>query len=45
MGAQTMLIRYHELDLTIVVLGNASNTSPDDFAFAIGRRFLKYEAN
>ncbi|WP_346660484.1 serine hydrolase [Nannocystis sp. ILAH1] len=40
MGAQTMLIRYHELDLTIVVLGNASNTSPDEFAFAIGRRFL-----
>lgn len=38
-----MLIRYHDLDLTIVVLANASTTSPDEFAFAIGRKFLNGE--
>lgn len=40
MGAQSMLIHYRGVDITIIVLSNGGTTSPDDFAFAIGRKLL-----
>jgi D-alanyl-D-alanine carboxypeptidase len=40
MGAQSMLIHYQGADITIIVLSNGGTTSPDDFAFAIGRKLL-----
>lgn len=40
MGAQSMLIHYQGADITVIVLSNGGTTSPDDFAFAIGRKLL-----
>ncbi len=40
MGAQTMLVYYKQADLIIIVLSNTGNTSPDEFAFTLGRKVL-----
>jgi D-alanyl-D-alanine carboxypeptidase len=40
MGAQTMLIYYQQADLIVIVLSNTGNASPDEFAFALGRKVL-----
>ncbi len=41
MGAQTMLVYYQQADLLVIVLSNTGNTSPDDFAFMLGRKALQ----
>lgn len=41
MGAQTMLIHYPGAGLSIIVLSNGGDASPDDFAFAVGKKILE----
>jgi D-alanyl-D-alanine carboxypeptidase len=41
MGANTLLLRYLDDDLTIVILGNTNTTDIDRFGFLIGRTILK----
>jgi D-alanyl-D-alanine carboxypeptidase len=41
MGANTLLLRYFEDDLTIIILGNTTTTDIDDFGFRIGRAIFR----
>ena len=40
MGANTLLLRLLDDDVTVVVLGNTNTTDIDEFGFFIGRAAL-----